>query len=400
MAGQLSDVLSRSAGRGDWLERADYVGRIARDAVSETEQNRTLAPPVVEAMKETGLFWMLMPEEAGGGGASIIDFIEVTERLCSAETSAGWSWMVNASITAAAAAFCSDEAVDEMFGGSDPAIFAGMLGPAGTAVEIEGGYRGGGQYSFASGSGHANWIAGGMLLLENGKPRMKPDGMPESLVGFLPKHRVAMEDNWHVMGLMGTGSVDYKIVNQEIASGFTMERTSIEPLRGRGLFKLALAGLACAGHSGVVLGLMGRALREIASIAQGKARPGYPGKIGEHPMFLDDFGFAEASYHASRNYLYSVFRNAEAVAESGGTLSAVDRARIRQVTTWVHQQALEVLTRCYRWAGSAGFREPSQIGLAMRDMQVAIQHVFVDPTTIGTAASDIIRDWLPAPDRT
>lgn len=393
-----SDETGQRAVRSVWLTRADDVAPVARAAAGLSETQRTLAPPVVRALKDTGLFWMLVPEELGGGGASIVDFIEVTERLCRAEASAGWSFMVNASITGAAAAFCDDHAVDVMFRGPEPAIMAGMLGPGGTAVAIDGGYRGGGDFSFGSGGAHATWIGGGMFVREDGRPRLNPDGTPEVRVGFFPKRQVVMRDNWHVMGLMGTGSVDYAIVDQAIDAGFTMSRASTRPRRGRGLFRLGLAGLACAGHAGVVLGLMRRALAEIAVIAQAKQRPGYPGKVGEHPMFLDDFAVAEADYHAARRHLYATFAHAARVAESGGEPSAVDRARIRQVTTWLHRKALDVIERCYRWAGSAGFREPSEIGLALRDVHVATQHVFVDPTSIGAAAAEIIGEWLPSGD--
>ena len=86
--------------------------------------------------------------------------IHVVEELSRADPSVGWAFMVNALATALAAAFCEDDAIATMFGGAVRPIFAGMLGPGGRSIEVDGGYVGGGKYSFGSGCAHfrlARW---------------------------------------------------------------------------------------------------------------------------------------------------------------------------------------------------------------------------------------------------
>lgn len=377
----------------DWLGRARALSDLIEARADESEAARLLAAEVHEALKQTELYWILLPLELGGRGVRITTLIEVFEELSRADGSSGWSFMANAMSTAVAGAFLGDRAVDQMYGGASRAIPAGMLGPAGQVVEIDGAYHGGGRFSFGSGSAYADWFGAGMLVMEDGKPRALPGGAPEVRVCFVPRDRVRLLGNWDVMGLVGTGSFDYEVIDQIIEPDFSVERACVTPLRGGPLYELGIAGLGCAGHAGVALGLMKRALEEIVRIAHGKKRPGYPSVVADHPLFRHEFGLKEADYRACRAYLLEVFARAESTVLAGEPLTAEHRARIRQATTWAHRIARDVVRFCFEWSGSEGFRNPSRLGRCMRDMTVANQHVFVDPVTVIDASNAILDSW-------
>ena len=88
--------------------------------------------------------------------------------------------------------------------------------------------------------------------------------------------------------------------------------------------------MACAGHTAVVLGLMKRALQEIATIALSKKRLGYAGVVGEHPAFLHEFGMQEALYQAVRAYVMEVYTEAVETVERGESLTPEQSARFPQ----------------------------------------------------------------------
>src|SRR3546814_15476485 len=71
---------------------------------------RSMSPTVVDALKETELFWMLAPTEVGGGGCGYRELIEVIEELSNADCSVGWSFMANSECIAAAGAYLGDRA--------------------------------------------------------------------------------------------------------------------------------------------------------------------------------------------------------------------------------------------------------------------------------------------------
>lgn len=377
----------------EWMMRARQIAPLIRAEALDTEAGGTLSPHAVAAMRDTELFWAMVPEEAGGYGCSLVTSIEILEEVAFADGSSGWSLMANKLATALAGAFAGDDAIDAMFGGGERAIVAGMFGPGGSAVEVDGGYRGGGRFSFGSGCGHSNWMGGGMFVMENGVKKPLPDGLPQVRIAFVPRDKVVFHDNWNVAGLAGTGSYDYEITEQFIPEGFTMERTQLTPQRGGPTFDLGLQAFGCAGHSAVALGITRRALQEIALIATTKKRVGSSAFISESAIFRHGFAQQEANYQAVRGYCLKVFGDAEHVAANGHAVSPETRQRFRQVAAWSHNICKEVVDFCHLWGGSASVRNPSALGRCMRDMHVATQHIFVDQQHLVDAAPTLLERW-------
>ncbi len=54
-----------------------------------------------------------------------------------------------------------------------------------------------------------------------------------------------------------------------------------------------------------------------------KSRRGYPGHIGEHPHFLHEFAYYEASYQAARAFVMDAYQQAEHAPVGGGAMSAL-----------------------------------------------------------------------------
>lgn len=382
-----------SATRAELLERARRIAPLITAEAEKTEGGGTLSPASIAALRESELFWCAVPCEVGGLGCNLVTAIEVMEEITRADGSSGWTLMANLLATALAGAYLQSNAIDAIFGGRDRPILAGMFGPGGKARQVAGGYQGSGKYSFGSGSAHADWIGGGMFVLDGGVPRVLPSGTPEVRVCFAPRERVRFTGNWDVMGLEGTGSYDYEFADQFIPAEFTMERSQQTQLRGGSHFTLGLQAFGCAGHAAIALGLMKRALAEIARIALTKKRPGASLTISESAVFRHEFSVQDANYGAARAYVFQVFAEAEAAAARGENATPAQRHRIRQVTTWAHKVAAEVVGFCHVWGGSDSIRNPSALGRCTRDVNVATQHVFVDRSTLVDAAPALLEYW-------
>ena len=384
------------AGSTTMLDRAKRIAPLVRAEARHSETIGTMTPKVVAAMKEAGLFWMLVPESAGGFGAPMADCMSAWEEIAAADGSAGWSLMANSTGTAAAYAYCSAEAVTEMFGSAEKPlrpVMAGMLGPGGSGTETATGIDGGGNYKFGSGSLHADWLGAGMFLLDDKIMRKLPDGTPAVRVCWVPREKVDFDSNWEVLGLKGTGSVDYRLTGVTVPHGFHHERTDTASKRDWRLYDIGIAGLACAGHTGFALGVMKRALEEITRIAFGKKRPAYQTVLGEQPVFRRDFARNEAAYLAARDFTIRFYSETQDFLENGGELTPAMRARFRQNVIYVHEVAADVVRFCYTMGGSEALREPSDLGRCMRDMYAATQHIFVDTISLQDVAIPILDDW-------
>lgn len=378
---------------GTMLERARRIAPLVRAEAEESERIGTMTDKVVAAIKEQGLFWMLIPRSLGGPQAPMTDCMQAWEEIAAADASAGWSLMANCTGTAAATAFVSDEAVEEMFSGKEMPIMAGMLGPGGTAVETTEGLKGSGKYRFGSGSLHATWLGSGMFVMDDKIMRKLPDGNPQVKVCWLPREKAVFDENWDVMGLRGTGSVDYRLDDVLVRNGFHHDRTATRGLRDWRLYDIGIHGLACAGHTGVALGLMKRALEEITRIAFDKKRPAYQTVLGEQPVFRHDFAYHEAAYRAARAFTLELYAETQEFLENGGELRLAQRKRLHQNVIYVHKVAADVVRFCFTMAGSESLRNPSALGRCMRDMSAANQHIFVDTIAMQDIAVPILDDW-------
>src|SRR5262249_1599978 len=102
---------------GGPLKEARALRPLVRSSAVRTERLGTLAPDVVDAFREAGLFWLVVPKECGGGGHDVLTMMETFEEISRSDGSSGWTLMANSLITGLAGSYCGDAAVREIFGG-------------------------------------------------------------------------------------------------------------------------------------------------------------------------------------------------------------------------------------------------------------------------------------------
>jgi alkylation response protein AidB-like acyl-CoA dehydrogenase len=374
--------------RARWLETARSVSALVSAEADEVERAGALTPVVIEALRDAELFWTLLPAAFGGGEADIVTGLQVIEEISRADGSTGWSLMANMTGAAVACAYLPDRALDVIFADGRP-ICAGVLAPKGSAVPVDGGYVINGNFQFGSGIGYADWVGAGVFVREDGKVRSRPSGEPDIRSFYVPRSAVELRGNWDVMGLNGTGSQDYRVVDQIAAEEFSLLLPDPVPQRSIPSYQLGLVPLGGAGHGAVAIGIALRAFEELVAIARRKRRPGQPGVI-EQPHFLYEYAVKDASLQAARRLFYGSFQDAYDAAVSTGEVTSLQKQQMRQAVTYITQVAADVVRWCYTWAGSEGLRNPSPMGRCMRDISAATQHIFVDANTLISVAPDLI----------
>src|SRR3954454_3389590 len=89
-------VLSTRLTGSEILENARALAPRIRAAAQEIEQGRRLPMPIVQAMKDAGVFRMPMPRSWGGPEVDPLTQIRIVEELSIADPSAGWCAMIGA----------------------------------------------------------------------------------------------------------------------------------------------------------------------------------------------------------------------------------------------------------------------------------------------------------------
>ena len=368
------------------VETAHSLAPIIEREAAEAESRATMPETIVGALEGAGMFALMVPRELGGSEVDMVTALEVLEEVCRIDGSTGWSLLANVTSTAFAAAYCSDAAVKEMFEGPRPPIHAGQFAPRGSALVADGGYTVSGRYSFASGSDHAGYIAGGTLELKDGEFVPDSRGLPMIRAVFVPKEQVNLLGNWDVMGLVATHSVDYEIPEQFVDAGWTFPLLEAEPLRGGPVYHLGVLSITSVGHAAFALGVGKRALEEVVSVAKAKQRMGASDVLGDQQLFQHELAMHDAAMRAARAYVIDVFGVAQAAVDSGDRPTPIESQRLRQATTYATRVAADATRFAYTWSGSDGLRNPSVLGRCFRDISAGTQHIFVDNSTLTDTA--------------
>jgi alkylation response protein AidB-like acyl-CoA dehydrogenase len=369
-----------------YVEQARKLAPLIEAEAAASEELGTLAPSVVEAIRESGLFNLMIPAELGGSEVNAVTAISVFEELTAADASSGWSHMANAS-SSAFVAYLRDEAVSLMFA-DEQVIIAGQYAPKGPAIAVDGGYQVSGSYSFGSGSGHANWMGGGTIEMENGAPRFV-DGRPFIRAFFVPRTEVEFTGNWDVMGLAGTGSYDYVVSERVVPDEFTFLITTPTQYRGGSLYGLGVMGMTSAGHAGFALGVSRRAIDEVLSLAGRKQRMGHATTVAGIERFQYELGRHTAKLRAARAFVYDAFSSVQNSLAPGEMISPPALAVLRQATTHATHVSSEVVDFAYHWSGADGIR-PGVMQRLWRDTHTSTQHIFVDDGTFTEAGKQLL----------
>ena len=192
----------------------------------EIEEKRCVPADLIRGLADTGAFRMFVPRVYGGEEVDPVTAFQVIEEVAKADASAGWNVMVNADFAPVFARF-PRETLDELYGSGPDSYARGALAPKGIAVPVEGGYMAQGRWPLASGSYEHRWAVGNCIVLDDGKPRMNSNGIPEMRLLMVPAENAEIISTWDAVGLRGTCSDDIAFGEQ-----FVPERRAADIFAG------------------------------------------------------------------------------------------------------------------------------------------------------------------------
>jgi len=246
---------------------------------------------------------------------------------------------------------------------------------------------------FGSGTLNASRVICGLKLVDGaGQPVLLENGSPDIRFAYVPSEQIVFHGNWDVVGLAGSGSVEYELPEQFIEARYVTTRDS-DVKRDDPMTAFGEYGVTFLGHAGVALGAMKRAIEELTRIVDGKRRGFVPVPVGEYSVFLYEFSRHEALYQAARAYAVDTVGRAWESATTTGSVTQLQLARLRQVSSWLHVVAGEIIDFAFLWAGSEPIRRTSALGRVARDVRVARNHYVVDPSSFEEVGAPIAASW-------
>jgi 3-hydroxy-9,10-secoandrosta-1,3,5(10)-triene-9,17-dione monooxygenase len=167
------------------------------------EQNRSIPAETIADFKRAGLFRVIQPKRYGGYELDPGVFFDIQMTLAEGCMSSGWVYGVVAVHNWQLGLF-DVRAQEDVWAKDSSVLIASSYMPKGQVERVDGGFRFSGRWNFSSGVDHADWLfLGGIVSTKN--------GVPDYRTFLVPRSDISINDNWHTVGLKGTGSKEVVI---------------------------------------------------------------------------------------------------------------------------------------------------------------------------------------------
>lgn len=363
------------------LDRARALVPVLAERAAATEARRQLPAETIADLRSSGLARMSQQRRYGGAELPIHEIADAIAMLARGCASAAWCcalfndhWILLSKLPPQAAE-------DVLHANSEALISAGFF-PFGNAARVAGGFRIAGTWNWASGCDHADWLFLGNLVPLD-------DGPPTPCLCLVPRSAVEIEDNWHVLGLCGTGSKNiivkdaivppHRVLPMPVsANGIPPGRTDLAPLH-----RLPHVSTAPFLFVSTGLGIAEDLLeRMISSIKVQNSRGQALAELQSMQLHIAE---SAAEIDAARLVLQRDLSEAMAAMHAGRVLTIEERARNRRDQAYVGQLCRRAVDRLFATAGSRGIFDNQVAQRKFRDMCVASTHISMGWDMAGTA---------------
>lgn len=310
------------------LERAKLLVPTLRERAAQTRSLRRLPDETIADLTTAGFFRMLQPKRHGGYEIDPLGLYDVQIALAEGCPSTAWVFGVVAVHNWQLALF-DQRAQAEVWGSDQDTRISSSYAPTGKIEACEGGYRVSGRWSFSSGCDHCDWVfLGGFAPSANGRPDMR--------TFLLPRADYTIEDNWHVIGLAGTGSKDIIVDNafvpeyrtHRMSDGFKCKSPGNE-VNTAPLYKLPFGQVFTRSVSTTAIGIAAGALAIYRTTAAQRVAAGDASKVSENPNAQMVAARAAALIDETRLVLRRNISELSAAAAAGGSVPLEQRVAYR-----------------------------------------------------------------------
>jgi len=274
---------------------------------------------------------------------------------------------------------------------NDPdALAFGSYKPSGKCVRVAGGYRLSGSFMFASGCDVGQWA-----LLATVFPPAREGERPMPGFALLPRRDWAIDDNWHAVGLCGSGSKN--IVCEEAFVPDHRRLTFAELNSGNSpgarvhatpLYRIPLLALIPFVIASPALGVLRGAIDDFVAATRVRETRGAVVQGGvrmaEFATVQARIAEAEANFRAARLLALADIADTHATVAQGRSVTIDQRIRNRLTQAFLVKLATEGVDRIYAAAGGMEIFTSGTLQRAWRDAHAIAKHVSLNWDAVST----------------
>ena len=367
------------------LEAVRALRPLILEHADAAERDSHYAQPVIDAMRDAGVYRALIPQALGGGEITASDLLASLEELARADASIAWLAMIG-STSGLASAYIDPELASELF--TEQTIAAGVVAPRGTGKRVEGGLVLNGRWPFASGCLHSALI--GLSCTIEG------EDLSPIFHALVPMSDVEVLDTWDVSGLRATGSHDIVAHDIFVPEGRGFYFSPEQRSRHEGtLYHFSLRGLLSAVVAAVALGTARGALDDIRELATKKTPTGRQKALSELATTQVDYARAEGRLRSGRAFLFETVEEIWEAREQDERISSEQRALLRLASTAAVDGAVAAVDAAYTLGGASSIYAASPLQRRFRDIHAITQHIMVTTASYEAAGRALLGLTVP-----
>jgi 3-hydroxy-9,10-secoandrosta-1,3,5(10)-triene-9,17-dione monooxygenase len=375
----VSSVESPPQTRQEAVDRARALFPMFRDGARAADDARHLPREMIDAFVRSGLVRTQVPARYGGTELGLIAHYEIAVELGRAYGAMGWvgSFLIDHPFVFS---HFNQQAQEDVWTTDGPdALIGTSFVPVGRVEPAEGGWRLSGDWAWASGIEHCQWVLlGGVVHTEDGQHQFR--------LFLLPTSEVEIVDTWYSAGLSGSGSDNVVVKDVFVPEHHTLYMQPVIEghAEGSAIHENPMYNkpfMTYGGHAmvapaiGIARGVVEAWQDHVRTKANSYTQEQVAGAL---PMQLV---LAESATKIDCADL--LVRRALTMAESDHEVTLEDRVRNRRDITYATRLLVSAVNELMGMAGASALRSESPIQRGWRDVRAVACHVFCNFNAAG-----------------
>lgn len=355
------------------FERARLMQPTLAATEASTREAREVPAEHIRALHSADLIRILQPNRFGGLQGNTRVFSRIVEELALGCSATAWVYAVFGEHQWVIACFPEQAQID-VWGSNPNAVASSSLVPRGTLQTVAGGYRLSGSYPFSSGCGHAQWGLVGAFCTDE-------EGGRYQRYCLIPMAEILVKDDWHVLGLEGTGSRSLVLNDvfvpahrtvpfRDLIAG-TTPGTAVHPHYP--MMRAPRNMFAPFSQPPVVLGLVRRLLALVAEMVKTRVSRGTTKVADSEVTHVKLAESAAAIEFAIRQFRWRCERSVTALY-SGVPIPQEERLATRRDIVYSHRLIRSATEHLCELAGATFVYDTSPLQPIIRDIQTCLTH--------------------------
>ena len=347
----LDAVIETVAARREEFERLSHVPR-----------------DVIALFKQAGIYRAGTPRRFGGDALAPTAFLDMIERIATADGSAAWVASFGSANVYLAALPLDTQA--ELYASGPDQVFAGGLFPVQPAQPAPGGWRVNGTWKFASG------CKGRLARRRHRRAGCAGRRAEQAAHGRVPRGR--RRDRRELERGRHAGHRQPRP-----ARGRPLRARSVDLVRGgeptvdEPLYRYPTVAYAAQVLAVVNLGLARAALDVVNRMSGGRQTTTGAPRLADRAYYRIELAKAEAQLRSARAFFYDATDGVWQSILAGNPVTPDQVSLLRLAATQIAREGASVVERAYRLGGTAAIYRTHPLQRLLRDAMVVTQHAFL-----------------------